>query len=1439
MRLFSSGRMLRPRRAFALVMVGVLAAEILALPVVAGAGVLGGVVSDSMGRPIAGAEVAAYTTVFDGQSEYRCVEATTTDADGRYALTALAPGDYRIATSSSSGAVELDWLGGVSYDSASDHEVGDGRTDLDITRTLVSTVSGEVRDAVGAPIPDATVSLLPAGDPQNELGLGVLVSTDASGTYAFDGVTPEDEYVLQVAATGFQPRFYTVGGAEPTVIFPEAGSALEQIDVTLSQSGLLYGRVVHGEIPVQDARVDLWRLNGEVYEPFGSHGFTDVDGAYEVLDVPEGVYRVAFTAPWEAGLRPVFSGGAASLGSATDVAVTGPADSVRVDAEFAGDSSPGALMGQLLDGSGVAIVGATVDVYVLWRGETVLAATATTDAMGGYAAALLPPGDYCLQVTPTALTPQWITDGDTPLASVFTVAPGQTAVVPDYAYRVGGAIAGVVSAPDGLPDHAGELSALLYEVRQDMGETTFSEAAEVVCEPGGGYAVAGVPAGTYVLAFESTDPRCATRFWPSVSSAASATPLTVADGSVLAGYDGAVGVLGSLGGVVSDAAAGPLEGISVMAHGMRGVVTTTTVTDGSYKLPPLESGEYLLEFVDPTGRHRSRFYTNPSSTEETATPIVVHDGVDASGLDVQMTMAATVVGRVQDEGGDPVDECEVSLYRSAEATPGFVETLRPSPSGEFYFYGLDAGEYTVEFSVPETSALLPQYYGGSSVAPGSAVALADGQQLQLETTTLLSGAGIEGTVSDSVGAPIAGARVVASGDRVLSRQTLSALDGSYRLQGLPSGQYDVVASAPSDAAVAHTGGFDLATQSTQVTAGDLYETLDYVFPVAATISGRVITEDASAVVGADVVLYADYVPEGAGEVADFLAEGVVARTDEDGRFDFGGLAPGRYRCQVVPAEQSGLSSRFWGGLALDDAETHTVVAGENRDLGEVIVSRGSVVEGVLLDSYGEPMPPSLVDVVAYASDGSSWRPVSVAMVDDVGNYRFASLPPGVYKFKMEALGYEECWFESGGSGNGASEVSVGTDQLSLGVTIMRLLPQTVYVAEIVPVGQGPSVVVGSTAQLVWEVAPLDATDVRVEWSSQNANVARVTSAGLVTGVSQGSVRLVGTAVDGSGCAVELTATVLPGGLTIEPIAGTSRYATAIEASKKAFPDGAPCVVIATGSNWPDALGGGALAAAKGGPILLTQASVLPADVLAEIERLGATDAVVLGGEAAVGKPVFDALKAELGAGSVTRIGGAGRYQTAEMIAEASVAELGAAYDGTVFIATGSNFPDALGASPLAAAKGWPLLLSGPGGLGASTLSTLNDIGATKALVLGGTAVVPDSVMGQLAGRSPERLQGAGRYGTARVVAEYGIAHAGLGWDKVAIATGENFPDALAGGVLQGLDGSVMLLTPGAYLHAEPQGALSANKADINTVRFLGGDSAVKPAARAQVQGVLE
>jgi putative cell wall-binding protein len=329
--------------------------------------------------------------------------------------------------------------------------------------------------------------------------------------------------------------------------------------------------------------------------------------------------------------------------------------------------------------------------------------------------------------------------------------------------------------------------------------------------------------------------------------------------------------------------------------------------------------------------------------------------------------------------------------------------------------------------------------------------------------------------------------------------------------------------------------------------------------------------------------------------------------------------------------------------------------------------------------------------------------------------------------------------------------------------------------------------------------------------------------------------------------VQATTPAAPTTLTVVSIAGATRIDTAIEASKQAFAAGsASTVVIATAYNWPDALGGAALAGAYDGPILLTAQASLPPNVMTEIGRLGATKVIILGGVSAVSAGVEAALKASLGQANVTRLAGANRYETSRLTAAAAVERLQARriWEGTAFAATGANFPDALGASPISAARGWPIYLVNPAaGLDSTLLGAMKAAGVTKVRVLGGPAVVSlaveNSLKASFGAGNVLRLDGANRYDTARAIATYGVNSAGLGWNKVAIATGANFPDALAGGVLQGRSGSVMLLTPTASLDPGVSSTLTANRAVIYEVRFLGGTGAVSTAVRTAVYNLLK
>ena len=91
-----------------------------------------------------------------------------------------------------------------------------------------------------------------------------------------------------------------------------------------------------------------------------------------------------------------------------------------------------------------------------------------------------------------------------------------------------------------------------------------------------------------------------------------------------------------------------------------------------------------------------------------------------------------------------------------------------------------------------------------------------------------------------------------------------------------------------------------------------------------------------------------------------------------------------------------------------------------------------------------------------------------------------------------------------------------------------------------------------------------------------------------------------------------------------------------------------------------------LAGCLDAPILITAPGDLPATIEAEIERLGATDVVIVGGTAAVSVAVEDRLSDEMGL-SVERIGGRDRYEVSRRIAEEVRAH--GMHEGRVFIAS--------------------------------------------------------------------------------------------------------------------------------------------------------------------------
>jgi putative cell wall-binding protein len=304
------------------------------------------------------------------------------------------------------------------------------------------------------------------------------------------------------------------------------------------------------------------------------------------------------------------------------------------------------------------------------------------------------------------------------------------------------------------------------------------------------------------------------------------------------------------------------------------------------------------------------------------------------------------------------------------------------------------------------------------------------------------------------------------------------------------------------------------------------------------------------------------------------------------------------------------------------------------------------------------------------------------------------------------------------------------------------------------------------------------------------------------------------------------------------LAGPGRTETAAEVSRRrSRGEQRDTVVLARADAFADALSGGPLAHSLDAPLLLTGQDALAPAALTEIERLGATKAVLLGGEAAIGPEVVSALSAA-GVTEVRRVAGANRFDTAARVAE----ELGG---DAVYVAQGAGpdgggWADALAVGAAAAHAGRPILLTATDGLPPETAAALEALDPETAVIVGGTAAVSETVSSAVAaaGASVTRIGGATRYETSALLAEHGL-ELGLGAASIWVATGRNWPDALAAGPAAARDGAVLLLVDGVDLGLSP--ATRDWVAARDEARFgwiLGGTAAISTDAELQVRTAL-
>ncbi len=312
------------------------------------------------------------------------------------------------------------------------------------------------------------------------------------------------------------------------------------------------------------------------------------------------------------------------------------------------------------------------------------------------------------------------------------------------------------------------------------------------------------------------------------------------------------------------------------------------------------------------------------------------------------------------------------------------------------------------------------------------------------------------------------------------------------------------------------------------------------------------------------------------------------------------------------------------------------------------------------------------------------------------------------------------------------------------------------------------------------------------------------------------------------------------------LSGESRIDTMAAISAEGF-DSADTVVIANSNNFPDALSATALAGYYNAPILLTSPDALDSKAASEIERLGAKKAIIIGGEAAISPATASQINQISSVTSVDRISGTDRFKTSEEIYNAGkkVGAWDKASTKTAIIVSGVGFADALSMSPYAYAKGAPIFLAdSEGSLTSESAQAIANGGFKQVIIAGGESVVSESTqsaMENIVGKSNvTRLAGGSRYETSAKIADWSIEN-GLSYEGAAFATGNSFPDGLAGGALCGSRSSVLMLVSedelsqadNAYTPATD--ALAANKAVVKKANILGGTGVVSTGLYQKLQ----
>ncbi len=932
-------------------------------------GTISGKVFKSDGHtPVLNAGIAC----FGIDNDYSADNSGDTSSDGSFVVHGLPTGHYKVLAQAEGYLMEY-------YEESSQEtsatpvavvELQD-TPGINFTMDVGGTISGHVYKAdKKTPVKNALVI---ANGPSR----GGIATSDENGAYVIPGLRAGDfklkcqssDYALE-----YYPGTYDEDLAEPVHV--DAESTNSGINFYLDPGGVISGHIFEadGITPVKDVHITAWRQESNYAA--GLSDTTDSDGSYTIKPLSPGHYRIQLS---KGGYLSEYYNNVTDPANATLVAVN-IAQKITINITL--DSGVGSISGFVYQADGVTpIQGAQISVI----SDNVSGKYTLSQADGSYILTGLPTAsDYRVLARASGYISEYYDSsyrgGSATLITV--TAPNRTGGI-DFTLDKGGSISGFIYQSDGLtPIQGAEI-----QVIADIAAVEYAYSAS-----DGSYIVTCLPSENYIVWVQASG--YMPQYYNGCYKYASATLVTVNAPNNTEDINFSMSKGGSISGYVfqSDGKT-PIQGAEVQAENVDPDMSVYsnpvhTVADGSYTIPLLPSGQQRL-YVSAAG-FVSEYYGG-AYTRELAEPVTVVPPQCTTGIDFTLDkLFSSISGHIyKADGKTPVSNAFVSAIPVAPNQ----DTIRTYTDihGRYYLGDLPDGKYRI---CAESVGYIREFYEDCWNSDAANQLTVDSQHGAIGIDIALDiGGMITGYVYESDGiTPISGADVIATlvgVDYAFGVGVKSAVDGSFSVPGLTSGQYQVYAVKEGFTLEFYNGTYDSKKYTpVRVTAPKTTGPFTFKLDSGGAISGFIYEADGKTPVPG--------VSINCGRLDDDFGYGVSALSSSDGSYLISGLPPGSYRIEV--SKECYFTEFYDNTLDSDQAKPVPVAdkettAGINVQL-DVICS----ISGHIYQADGKTPVPN-IKVSLLLLNNSTWIDTKT---DSQGRYTAKDLHPGKYRISVSS-----------------------------------------------------------------------------------------------------------------------------------------------------------------------------------------------------------------------------------------------------------------------------------------------------------------------------------------------------------------------------------------------------------------------------------------------------